>query len=532
MAKSKETSVPLIFALVFFVLATIAFGVMWYLSFSDMETHVAARKKAEADLAGLRGERDEAVRLARVYRIYLGIPHTAEGDNDNTIIDTEAKAGDKIAGEVKAINETVAAKIKEVSITNVPEDQFTFWKLDASGKVEKAPTFGLVNQFAKLKNMDAAYKAAEDERDNYKKQVATIAASVQALKAATDEFKTETGKLPDKIKKQIDDVVAAFDVRTKKYEAAEATANKTISDVKEERDRYERELRKATTRIAELQADNQRLTVEATKTAEVSSNFEEPQGKILRKVPGSDGVVELNIGSALGVRPGLTFTVLPTDFPEKGRQSRMRMLRVPDGKGAYKSVETFVPKGSIEVFEVVNERLSLARVQPGSELDPIRDGIAQGDLLYNSVWRKGVADHVALVGIFDVNGDGADDIESVVKDLLKMGIPVDAYYDMKKRAWVGQVTERTRYIVEGYYPLNSVNDPNRDEKTKLLASMTAAINEGKQKGVTSINFRDFFSRMGYKFRLDVTDDKVNQATAPYLSNVGVGASPIPAPGNP
>ena len=55
--------------------------------------------------------------------------------------------------------------------------------------------------------------------------------------------------------------------------------------------------------------------------------------------------------------------------------------------------------------------------------------------------------------------------------------------------------------------------------------------EGRQKGVDTVNFRDFFSRMGYKFRLDVTDDKINQATGPYLSNVGIGG-PIRMPPSP
>ncbi len=524
MAKSKETSVPLIFALVFFVLTTIAFGVMWYLSFSEMETHVNAKKTAEKDLAGLRTSKEESERLARVYRIYLGIPQ----NDDVNVIETESKAGDKIAGEVKLINEAMAKKIGLADATTLP-DELKFWQLDAAGKANKPTTEGLVDQIAKIKNKEVAYKAAEDERDAYKKQILALAKTATELKDATLKFKTVTDALPKDIQDKIAAVVNGFDARTKKYEAAEALANKTITDVKEERDRYERELRKEKEKVAQLQDDNKRLVVEASKGDRETFTFDEPQGKILRKVPGTDGVVEINLGSAVGVRPGLTFTILPTDFPEKGRQSRVRMLRVPDGKGAYKSVETFVPKGSIEVFEVVNERLSLARVQAGSELDPIRDGVAQGDLLYNSVWRKGVADHIALVGIFDVNGDGTDDIETVVKDLLKMGIPVDAYFDMKKRAWVGQVTERTRYIVEGYFPLNTVTDPNRDEKTKLLEAMSKAIGEGKQKGVNNVNFRDFFSRMGYKFRLDVTDDKVNQATAPYLSNVAVGAPLTPPP---
>ena len=33
----------------------------------------------------------------------------------------------------------------------------------------------------------------------------------------------------------------------------------------------------------------------------------------------------------------------------------------------------------------------------------------------------------------------------------------------------------------------------------------------------TVKFRDFFPRMGYRVKLDVPDDKINQATAPYLN---------------
>ncbi|HEY1191525.1 MAG TPA: hypothetical protein VGE74_28080 [Gemmata sp.] len=556
MAKSKEASTPLIFALVFFVLTTIAFGVMWYLSYSEMETHVNAKKNAEKDLATLRTAKDEAERMVRVYRVWLGIPNGAPED-DISIVNTEAKPNDKIAAEVKRLNEAFAAKLgtsiekeqKEASaflkdeLPKMTDEALrayvkaeksgdsvgkliNFWGLDKNGKVNPAPVEGLLDQIAKLHARDAlSSESANKSLKNYQDLSAKIVTDSKALQTASDELRAVVKNLPVQLQKQIEDRIKQFDARTAQYQQAEAQAGKDVQAAKDAREEADRNLRKANATIAQLQQYNDRLTLEAKKGKNETFSFDEPQGKILRKL--ADGVVEINIGSAVGVRPGLTFTVLPTDFPEKGRQSRMRMIRTPDGKGGYRSIETFVPKGSIEVFEVVNERLSLARINPGSELDPIRDGVAQGDLLYNSAWRKGVADHIALVGIFDVNGDGIDDIESVVRDLTKMGIPVDAYFDMKKREWVGQVTERTRYVVEGYFPVSTATDPNRDEKTKLLNAMNKAINEGKQKGVNNINFRDFFGRMGYKFRLDVTDEKINQATAPYLSNVGIGAPLTP-----
>ena len=148
--------------------------------------------------------------------------------------------------------------------------------------------------------------------------------------------------------------------------------------------------------------------------------FDEPQGKVRNRL--AEGIIEIDIGSAARVKPGLTFTVLPSDFPEKGRQSRMRVFRIPDERGIYKSVERFVEKGTIEVIEVLSPTLSRARIT--SEGDYIRDGISKGDLLYNAVWRKGAADHIALVGIFDTNGDGTDDIVKVVRELKEMGVIV------------------------------------------------------------------------------------------------------------
>ncbi|MBN9120756.1 MAG: hypothetical protein J0I06_16670 [Planctomycetes bacterium] len=522
--KSKETSTPLVFSLVFFILTTIAFGVMWYLAYSDQQTYIDAKAKAEKDLANVRNSAREAELLARVYRLYMGVEIDPE---DKTTIANESKPGDKIAAELTKLNAAMAKKLGVADAGALPDD-FKFWTTDANNKANAPPAEGLADQIGKLGKKDIAYKAAEDERESYKKQIEGMKVAAKSLADVQKKFQAEIDKMPTQFKDELKKVTDGFDNRTKLYQAAEKAANDKIAQVTEERDRLERQVGKLKERITQLEDNNQILQVEVSKVkgGKESFAFEEPQGKILRKLP--EGVVEINLGSTAGVRPGLTFTVLPTDFPEKGRQSRMRMLRVPDGRGGYKSVESFVPKGSIEVYEVVGPTLSLARIQPGTELDPIRDGIAVGDLLYNSVWRKGVADHIALIGIFDINGDGADDIESVVRDLTKMGIPVDAYYDMKNRKWVGQVTERTRYIVEGYKPITSGNDPLIEEKTKLLGAIDKAVTEGRQKGVTTVDFRDFFGRMGYKFRLDVSDDKINQATGPYISNVGVGAMP-PSP---
>ncbi|MBM3979670.1 MAG: hypothetical protein FJ304_05195 [Planctomycetes bacterium] len=519
-AKSKETSLPLIFALVFFVLTTIAFGVMWYLSYSEVEQAKADKKKAEGDLKAPRDAERESNLKARVYRLYLG---WEEGDDKSTI---EAEKGSAtVSNEVQKINEAVAKKLGVATAADLP-DEFKFWVLDENRRAKSPPAEALLDLYAKIRGKETVYKAADDERDAYKKQIDGMKAAITALAAVQAKYQTQIDTLPGEFKADLKKVTDGYKVRTDQYTAAEARANDKITEITADRDKFETLSRALKKQLDALASDNDALRSRINAESKEKVTYDEPQGKILRKLP--EGVVEINLGSAAGVRPGLTFTVLPPDFPQKGRQSRMRMLRTQNAKGEFTSVEMFVPKGSIEVYEVVSPTLSLARIQPGSELDPIRDGIAVGDLIYNSVWRKGVADHIALIGIFDVNGDGIDDIESVVKDLRNMGIPVDAYFDMRKREWVGEVTDNTRYVVEGFKPLLSGTDPNRDEKSKLLEIINNKVKDARARGVDRMNFRDFFSRMGYKFRLDVPDDKVNQATAPYLSNVGVG-NPVPMP---
>ena len=55
----KETSLALVISLVFFVLTTIAFGVMWYMQYSDQQAKDEAVKKITTEKtteAGLRAE--------------------------------------------------------------------------------------------------------------------------------------------------------------------------------------------------------------------------------------------------------------------------------------------------------------------------------------------------------------------------------------------------------------------------------------------------------------------------------------------
>lgn len=534
--KSKETSTPLVFALVFFVLTTIAFGVMWYLAYSDQETHKAEAATAKKDKASISSQKTEAELLNSLYRVYLGFPDV----EDAKALDAAAKPGDKLASELDRLNTKYADKLG-VTADTLPED-LAPWRTDKStNKINLPPNKdkGITDAVGDLrKRLTTASDSADVAKKAYDSQVKNSEAAVKTLKDAEDSFKKAADDLPKEVRAGLTKLENDYKAAKKKYEADAAAAENATKAARGELEVEQGKVRRLELRIASLEETNKTLAVREGR-ADARVDRGPPQGKVLRVLP--DGVLEINLGSAVSVKPGLTFTVLPADFEAKGEQSRMRKRRIPDGKGGFTDgPPEFIPRAGIEVYEVVGPNLSLARykasdpikgeVPYGVEMDPIRDSIIAGDLLYNAVWRKGVSDHVALVGVFDINGDGQDDILSVVRDLRKMGLEVDAFYDMKERKWKGEVTERTRYVIEGQRPaVSSGNDPLLEQKTKLMTDVDKAVKGAREKGVDRVNYRDFFTNMGYKFRLDVSEDTVNRATGPYLDTVVGGAAPAPSP---
>jgi hypothetical protein len=544
----KETSLPVIVALVFFVLMTIGLGVFCYVLYSDQEAKDAAVAKAQQDLKNARTGEAEAQQSALVTRVFSG---THDGDDLEKF--SQIKEGDKAYQELARLNKlykdrapaaataaanrfntameeyfkAVAARDPnppKLDVSNFVAADLWVPQKDANGNL-RPPTTSLVEHSVRSQVLrDLAMKQANAYFGSYEDSRTLMASAAADYEKFRKQFEKVAGELPKTFAKELDDLKAAADTRAKEFSDAGAGYRKEIDTLTGEKEKLEVLRLKLGRDKDELNSQISNLR-ERLKPGEDPLQFDQPLGKITRRP--AENIVEINIGSRDLVQPGLTFTVLPSDYPEKGRQSRIKGFRRPDEHGNYRTVEQFVPKGTIEVIEVLGPQLSRARIT--DEYDNIRERVITGDLLYNAVWRKGSADHIALVGIFDINGDGSDDIESVVRDLTKMGIPVDAYFDLKTQKWAGQLTQRTRYLVEGYTPLSSANDPNREAKTKMVGSMTAAKEEAANRGIKVLDFRDFFGKTGYRVKLDVSEARINQAASRYLTGTGVAEPPPGAP---
>jgi hypothetical protein len=515
----KEAGTALIFATVFFVLTTIAFGVLWYTEMSN----VAAEKQKADEATKAKAASDGVLADAKldyaVARLYFGVGD----DEDAKQVTGWGEKEKKRAGEtIKKLSQSVVDKVGKGELSNLPP-QLTLWGVNASGNPEEPPSESPLASIAKLAAeretakgdaakvaavYEAASAAAKKQEDASRAIAKDLEALVKSLPADYDtKLKAELVKIEERMARFTSDMAG--------FRKENAGLNDQIQESGHTKARLEREIAALKEQIAAL---NSRLTTD--RTAETFLN-DQPHGRITKRL--DDGIVEIDIGSDSLVRPGLTFTVLPQDFPEKGRGSRTMVLREPDERGVYRNVERFVEKANIEVIEVLGPKSSRARIT--KEFDRIRDAAGAGDLIYNAVWRKGAADRIALVGVFDINGDGSDDIETVVRDLTRMGIPVDAYFDMRERKWVGELTQHTRFVVEGWYPVQSAIDPNRDEKTRLIGETTKSVESAQKLGVSPVKFQDFFPRIGYRVKIDTTKDKINQAFAPYLNKVSTEVLP-------
>lgn len=565
-AKSKETNLPLIIALVFFILTTIGLGVFCYTQFAEIDTANATKETANKEVTASRKKITDMELEMRVQRVFFGI----EEEKDRETVETDVKEGDAAFLALKKLVDTTKAKTAKTNKDLVAafeayvsktvdegvkaraadpkapiklnlaaydyKDDLSFWdaKIDSKTNQLVRPTGNLLDVVVRSKIMrDLALKQAGNDQTGYIQSVIAATKATDDTRKERDNFVKTAADLPNKYIKDLADAQAAFDKRKNDFDKEITKIRGDLSKAQDEKDKLNTQNTRLKKDVEELNGQiagllNRQKPVDPLK-------FDEPQGKLTRRL--GDNIVEIDIGSASRVKEGLTFTILPSDYQAAGEQSRMKKIRVPDGRGSFRDEVVFVPKAKIEIIEVLGPNSSKAKIT--EEYDDIRDKAMPGDLLYSSAWRKGQPERIALIGIFDVNGDGSDDLEQVVRDLKKMGILVDAYYDPSKKnddgtfgGWVGKIGDQTRYVVRGYFPDPIPNDPNLAKMSDLNARFSKGLGEAQKSGASIVGVKDFFPRMGYKIRLDVSDDHIRQAARKYLDPVSSAPPPMnPNPGN-
>jgi hypothetical protein len=499
-AGGGEGKAPLVIALAFFVIATIAASVMAYTF--EGENAAERAKTEDAKAASKVSEKSLAIaeERLRLYQVAIGTANADDVERVKTP-QNEQELRDDHAKIVAAINSKIAAAVKadkDATVPGLPGDikptDLYNWPWPAGMALQGGPTVSMPQRMVQLISereralqmvaaaktlYDAAAKKAADEQAAYKADKDNFAAE---LKKKDDALAAHKAKLD----KQLADQIQLYVQAVNKYTADRKDAFIQVAPLQKDLELTKNEL---------AQARDELKSIKASSNPQRFLQFDNPTGAITASFS-KEKIVEIDLGSADKVRVGLTFTVYPREARDRGSDKK-------------------TPKALIEVVEVVASNLSRARVTHYD--DEIRNPITKGDLLYNIAWQKGRVDHVVLFGIFDIDGDGTDDIKVVARDLAKMGVVVDGYFDLSTRKWVGSPPSyRTDYAVVGSLPSSVPGDSQAGVKGALVTDINTAELAAKEKGVNVIRSREFFTGIGYKVKFDVPDETINQAAAKYL----------------
>ncbi len=258
----------------------------------------------------------------------------------------------------------------------------------------------------------------------------------------------------------------------------------------------EETLKKRATEVADLRFQKQKIEKRLDQYESVS--FEVADGKIIG-VNQLTETVWIDLGRSDALAKQVTFSVYGVD------ENEMAQAKI---------------KGTIEVMRIIDSHLAQARITS----DEVSDPILPHDKIYSPVWERGRRESFALAGFIDIDGDEKSD-RAKVRDLIELNggvIDAEAHED---GSVTGQMTINTKFLVLGDPPrVSPRSDATAD---KIFAGYSDLQSQAENKGVTTINVKQFLDHMGW--RPDDQTVMLRRGTGPAMGEAAgsTGATPSP-----
>jgi len=256
--------------------------------------------------------------------------------------------------------------------------------------------------------------------------------------------------------------------------------------------------------------------------------FSRSKQRLVVSAATTEGYVYLNIGEADKVRLRTTFSVWdPDEVATPYWQERNQQVE-EQAKEQLERTRKFLtphkqhgPKAAIEVIEILGPHLSKARIIK-SRLD---NPIAPGDKVYSPIFIPGQTIRVALVGRFDLDGEGGDDRDLFVKIIRDQGAIVEAItndsgeivvLDKDPKRGGQPITAQTDWVILGEIPTDVASPDEKESQyaIKINRSKDTLRSLAKRLGVKVIDQEQFLSFMGLGSQ-DYTYDLGGYAGGPY-----------------
>lgn len=357
----------------------------------------------------------------------------------------------------------------------------------------------------KLKTTEANLAKVNGEFNTYKGQWNDIIFA-QRLKENQDAMQKD---MENKLKLK-DEVIAEG---SKKTQDTINDMTKLTDDLKKNFDAQLAQNKQTFDTELKKESDNYREQIAKFEQDKITS-LNVPKARIVEYEPGTD-LALIDLGSAVKLPLGLTFSV-------HGRDPN-------DTSGAASPRK----KAEVVVIRVLGEQLAQVRItrmaRPDTDRIPLpspdlsqdeerrywdkyftsnpRDFIRsnkplyKGDYLFNVVWDPTKRTRVALIGEFDLDGDGTDDIQSLISLLNAQGADVVTYLDKTN----GYKPKRkldfnTDLVVIGDIPLIKPQGGDKglvvNRSNNLVREGIAVQKDAIEKGIRIVQLPKFLSEMG------------------------------------
>lgn len=487
-----ESKQGLIITLIFFILATIILGVTTYLGFDGQGVLKQQADAANDEKAKWEAKSNWHELGSKVYRAYGSGMLAKDAERLGQL--REQFDTNKFASVDDPARDDIIRDIRE----KLDRDPGLGW--NAAEKKPKENYAGLV---AKLN------KQIADLTKNWEQEKANVKKATDDLAAAQDDLRKYRAEWEKKVK------LAEANILKEQEKVREQLAmlQTQLDDIGKEREDVKGQMAKLLEDTGKKVADlNKKLTDQGLKLAKAEAevgkkiaaaiDLNQPHGKVVSFDPSGERPF-INLGALDNVKTGLTFSVFGVG---------------PDGKALKEG------KATLEVVRIINDHLSQTQIT--GYADRYRDPILPGDLLFNPSWSPTQKKHVAVVGVIDLDGDGADDIQEFLRGLGRHAVTVDAWLDLKTLKEEGMGLGRgTEYLVLGDNPPPPFGGREDDERNKRHQAKMDAMAKMQQKavenGVTIIHLRNFLRLTGYPV----------PRTGPIFGavsgqNIGTAGSPI------
>ncbi len=444
MAGSKPTAVH--FSLVFFVMLTLIFSLLWYLSFKEQQTTAAKLKVKEDEASSATTTMTNYFNDIAALKALLGYEGLVEvGGNDNSVIATAKK------------------------------------DLVALGREQVQPNPTSPSVLPTLRAMNAALLTMQEQSKERNNSVQNLQASLQeqqtAMRNRVEKSQASQEQSEQQLQKRVTD-------QTEKIAEKDREIAKTRQDLSAQRVQKE-QLSDELDRVRRDLGDEIALLEKAIEFSRIKLNelenlsFDKPDGEIVR-VDNLTRRVWINIGSKDFLRQQVTFSVYTKNNRGVGRGSEDI-------------------KAKVEVSKITNTNLAECRIIQEDFDRPIQ----AGDPIYSPLFEPGAIEFFSFVGILDMDGDGKSDRELLHDIITNAGADVEVEVDDQgNRSPEGRkMTVKTKFLVTGNIPDKSKFaglDDRQEEIQKITDEHIALQREALQQGIRMITFRDFLNYIGYE----------------------------------